>query len=211
MSLVIEFIRPDGTLLRHVDVGFEFLDAADIPLANAERPIRVEMGGNLFCPAIPLPDGLQTRVRVAASKLVLEGASPWVKAQVMIDGEAFELTARVSVELRRMSSAVANPPLASPPPTRLPPIASPPRPRVPPIASPPPTRLAPVASPPPPRPPPVVNQPPPIVAVPRASPLKCPQCGGELDEKQIMVGIRFRKFLACLRYPMCRYTRNIQS
>jgi hypothetical protein len=105
-KIVIEFASPDGKVLRNLDAGFEYIDAADIPWANAERPLRVSPGDTLFSEAIPLPDGLATSVRVAAKGVNVDGGTATVKARVFIEGVAHELTVRVASELKRLDAPI---------------------------------------------------------------------------------------------------------
>ena len=73
-KLLIEYLRPNGKPLRIVDLGLQFIESVELPLANAERPMRVEAegksskAGNLYFDyehkSLPLPDGLNTLLRI---------------------------------------------------------------------------------------------------------------------------------------------------
>ena len=173
-ATMIEFVRPDGTLLRILDAGFDFIDAAGIPYSNAERPVRVSASGTLFSETIPLPDGEDTVLRIAAKGLAVTGANTSLRVRVLIGGEVCELTLKVAVELSQ--SFPQNHFVQSPA------QVTPDKPR---------------------------SIPPPLVPATQNSLAKCPNCGAELVPKQIAVGTRFRKFLACPGYPICRYTRDL--
>lgn len=79
--LLIEFLRRDGEPLLLSDLGMDYLDSLSLPLSRSHRPFRVEaeprtssrgyvhfdyqQGG------IPLPDGLETRLRVGGVEVRL--------------------------------------------------------------------------------------------------------------------------------------------
>jgi len=164
--ILIEFARPDGAVLRHVDAGFEYIDSAQIPWANAERRIRVVPNGELLAEPVPLPDGLQSTVRVAAA-LPVAGGSSVLKARVKIDGMTQELVVRVSTELKNIESERVDD---------------------------------------------RVNPTPPNSGVTTSKPnddSQCPKCGSPLCHKQISVGGKYVRFLACSDYPVCFFTRDL--
>jgi hypothetical protein len=103
-KIVIEFARPGGALLRNIDAGFEFIDDAQIPWANAERRVRLTHSSGLLDEPMPLPDGLDSAVRVAA-QLPLDGGSALLKTRVIIEGVVHELTVRVTAALVRVTPA----------------------------------------------------------------------------------------------------------
>lgn len=72
-ALLIEYLRPNGEPLRLAELGLQFLESAGIPLANAERPLRVEAegktskAGNTYFEyehrCLPLPQGQRSLSR----------------------------------------------------------------------------------------------------------------------------------------------------
>lgn len=79
-SLLIEFLRKDGQPLQLIDLGLDYVGSLGLPVANANRPFRVEAAaktskkGNAYFDysqaRVPLPDGLDTRMRVGGVELV---------------------------------------------------------------------------------------------------------------------------------------------
>src|SRR5688572_21902053 len=73
--LLVEFLRPNGQALRLEELGAAFVKAQGIAPGDARRPFRVALEvkksqrGNAFFQyeqhGVPLPDGLDTQVRVA--------------------------------------------------------------------------------------------------------------------------------------------------
>jgi len=70
-QLLIEYLRPDGEPLQLVDLGLDYLGELGYPLAQANRPSRVEAtpkvskAGNTFfdySQTVVLPHGLETRL-----------------------------------------------------------------------------------------------------------------------------------------------------
>lgn len=80
--LLLEFLRPDGSTVTLADLGLEFLEANGLPMMNAVRPFRVEVEprtskkGNTYYSyehaKVPLPDGLDTQLRVGGELLDFE-------------------------------------------------------------------------------------------------------------------------------------------
>jgi hypothetical protein len=78
-TILVEFVAPDGTAVTLNDLGVEFLEAHGIPMAQWERPFRIEVearrskAGNVFFEyqqaSVPLPHGLDTRLRVEGREL----------------------------------------------------------------------------------------------------------------------------------------------
>jgi hypothetical protein len=122
-KILIEFGRPDGTILRNVDAGFDYIDNAQIPWSNAERRVRIQPTTELFAEPVPLPDALNSVVRVAASLAI--GGSSVLKTQVKIDGVTQELVVRVSTELiQRVPDTAATLPESADPPDGIQPPPS---------------------------------------------------------------------------------------
>lgn len=188
-TLVIEFVRPDGQLLRMIDAGFEFIASSEIPLSNAERPLRIESDGKAKAiglpfpsAAIPLPDGLQTVIQIAGKNLPMAGKPLSLKARVMIDGINYELTVSVTSQLNAINKDIS--PL-------LPPSV--------------------------PKPQSMSAPPSPVPTVPPQS-LKCPrkdsegkECGGDLRPVRFKIGAGFNEFLGCSNYPQCDYKRSLNA
>ena len=182
-SVTVEFLRPDGSPLRYIDAGLDFIETAGIPLANAERPIRVEsdhsknaaqdLFGNHQSAAIPLPDGTSTNVRVGGGNLSLTTQRLAEKCVVVIDGVEHDLTVTVSVQLTRRdhrplidASAIG---------TQAP------------------------------------NSTSPLQSLPSTADSQrsnCPNCGGELKVVRFRLGSGFKEFIGCSNFPTCRYGRN---
>ncbi len=109
-KLLIEYFRPDGQPLRLVDLGLEFIESAGLPLANVQRPMRVEAeaktskAGNTYFEyehaALPLPDGLNTVLRVDGTTVTMQAehlsgsGNPTRKGQdvIAVDGIDYEVT-----------------------------------------------------------------------------------------------------------------------
>jgi hypothetical protein len=85
-TIVVEFRRADGTPLKLFDLGMDFLEANGLPMAVWERSFRVEVdarvskGGSTFYAyeqnGVPLPDGLDTGIRVADQEVTLAPERP---------------------------------------------------------------------------------------------------------------------------------------
>lgn len=113
-QLLIEFLRRNGEPLHLADLGVDFLTTLGIPMAQAHRPFRVEAepktskAGNTYYDyaqrLIPLPDGLETRLRVGGVEVsfdperVSQSGNPTREGRtiVMIDGIQYEVTAYIS-------------------------------------------------------------------------------------------------------------------
>ncbi len=109
-TLLIEYLRADGGPLRVADLGVDFMESSQVPLANAERPLRVEAAGklskagNLYFAyehrCLPLPDGLETVLRVAGTVVTMNtervspAGNPMRDGSVQIDigGTAYEVS-----------------------------------------------------------------------------------------------------------------------
>jgi len=73
-QLLIEYLRKNGEPLLLAELGVDFLKVLGLPMAQAQRPFRVEAtpkvskAGNTYYDyiqqSVPLPDGLETRMRV---------------------------------------------------------------------------------------------------------------------------------------------------
>lgn len=74
VSVLVEFLRPDGSAVTLADLGLDFLKEHGLPLTSVERPFRVEVegkqskAGNTYYSYehshVTLPDGLETKVRI---------------------------------------------------------------------------------------------------------------------------------------------------
>ena len=72
--MLVEFLHPDETPVMLLDMGFSWLESQKVPMERWERSFRIELspllsrGGNtiyeLSMPSTPLPDGLDTRLRI---------------------------------------------------------------------------------------------------------------------------------------------------
>ena len=180
-SFVVEFVRPDGTPVRFIDAGFEFVESAGTPLANVERPIRVESDRpasllqNAF-QVIPLPDGPATTLRVIGNNVPLATNTTTQRAIVVLDGTKYELKVSLTTQLNKLEER-----------TNLMPPAF---------------RDSEQAA------PDTAGSPPPPESTQRNLSLKCPRCGSDLRMVRFPLGNSFKEFLGCSAYPRCRYGRN---
>lgn len=182
-SFTVEFLRPDGNPLRYIDAGFEFIEADGIPLANAERPIRLEsddsthvvidLFGNHQSAAMPLPDGQSTTMRIVGEKLPMMTQRRTEKCVVVIDGVEHDLNVSVTTQLTRREHRT--PGSASTTATQ---------------------ELRPTSQ---------LHSPSPPASI---QPSKCPNCGSDLKVVRFRLGSGFKEFLGCSNFPSCRYGRS---
>jgi hypothetical protein len=110
-GVLVEYLRSDGEPLLLADLGVDYLNHLGIALAQASRPFRVEAKplvskkGNTYFEyqqaGVPLPDGLETRLRVGGVDLVMgperqsQSGNPTREARSVITvGEiAYDVTA----------------------------------------------------------------------------------------------------------------------
>ncbi len=96
MSVVLEFFRSDGDPVNLIDLGADFLSAQKIDPANAGRPFRVGIeaktskAGNVYYEysqnGVPLPDGLNSFLKVNGALVALGGAKPSQKGNPTREG-----------------------------------------------------------------------------------------------------------------------------
>jgi hypothetical protein len=113
-TIVVEFLTPAGEPLELSRLGPEFLEGQGIPQAQWERPFRVEVvartskAGNVYFEyqqaSIPLPDGLDTGLRVEGCLLDAqdmrksESGNPMreLRGQLSISGLSYTVTAFIT-------------------------------------------------------------------------------------------------------------------
>lgn len=113
-TIMLEFLRRDRSALVLNDLGVEFLTANGIPMAQWERPFRIEIearrskAGNVFFEyqqaSVPLPDGLDTELRVEGRLLEPADVKPSQSghptrrftASIQISGLEYAVTAFVT-------------------------------------------------------------------------------------------------------------------
>lgn len=113
-DVLVEYLRRDGTTMLLADLGIDYLQRLGIALVQAGRPFRVEpeektsKKGNTYFEyqqgGIPLPDGLETRIRVGGVELTMgperqsKSGNPLRegKCVISVGGVAYDVTVYIT-------------------------------------------------------------------------------------------------------------------